>query len=148
MQDSWCQWANRALAGDGQTFERGRPKAETRAEHLSPEDYRRSLDIAAERERDGPCRQFVDRIAEMFGDDGDRYRRLALWLNLERERHLGEPLDPERVVADIDLLADGEIEEYELQAITRELEGRLERRARGDRGEFGEVVRRLGPLRR
>ena len=81
MQDSWCQWANRALAGDGQTFERGRPKAETRAEHLSPEDYRRSLDIAAERERDGPCRQFVDRIAEMFGDDGDddRYRRLALY---------------------------------------------------------------------
>ena len=67
----------------------------------------------------------VDRIAEMFGDNGDddRYRGLALWLNLERERHLGEPLDPERVVADIDLLANGEIEEYELQAITRELEG-------------------------
>ena len=149
MQDSWTEWANREL-GDGVRFQRGRPKAQTRAEHLSPEDYRRSLDIAAERERDGPCRQFVDRIAEICGDDGDddRYRRLALWLNLERERFLGEPLDPERVVADIDLLADGEIDEDELQAITRELEGRLARRARGDRGAFADVVRRLGPLRR
>ena len=51
MQDSWAEYASQHL---GQQFERGRPKARTRSEHLSPEDYRRSLELAAECDRPRP----------------------------------------------------------------------------------------------
>ncbi len=51
MQDSWTEWANRELGRGRVQFQRGKPKALTRAENLSPEDYQRSLEIAAEREQ-------------------------------------------------------------------------------------------------
>ena len=58
MQDSWAAYTSQHL---GQRFERGRPKAQTRSEHLSPEDYKRSLELAADRERDGPSRTRANR---------------------------------------------------------------------------------------
>ena len=67
--------------------------------------------------------EFVLRIAELFGDGAARNRRLAEWLHKERERLLGEPRDPQRMAADIHLLADGEIEEYDL--VAREIEAKL-----------------------
>ena len=116
MQDSWCQWANRALARDGQTFERGRPKAETRAEHLSPEDYRRSLDMAAERERDGPWPELVGRVVAVFDGGKDKgksnEREMVEWLHGQRERRLGKPRDSDRIAADLDLLTDGKLSEH------------------------------------
>ena len=95
MQTSWTEWANREL-GDGRVrFQRGRPKAETRAEHLSPEDYRRSLDIAAERDR--PWRDLVNRIADTFGDGDQRSRQynMVKWLHRRRADVCGEPCDPD-----------------------------------------------------
>ena len=131
MRESWTEWANRELGRDGHTFRRGRPKAKTRAEHLSPEDYRRSLEIAAERERDGPWREFVQRVAELFGDD--RNRKLVDWLHRQREARLREPRDPDQMAADLAFLADCELEEHELQAFIREIEAQLERERREPR---------------
>ena len=126
MQTSWTEWANREL-GDGRVrFQRGRPKAETRAEHLSPEDYRRSLDIAAERDR--PWRDLVDRIAETFGDGDQRSRQynMVKWLHRRRADVCGEPCDPDRIVADLDRLAEGQLTAEEAQTYTEQMEAELE----------------------
>ena len=127
MQTSWTEWANREL-GDGRVrFQRGRPKAETRAEHLSPEDYQRSLDIAAERDR--PWRDLVNRIADTFGDGDQRSRQYEMvkWLHKRRAAMFGEPCDPDRIVADLDRIADGQLTGEELQTYTEEAEAELER---------------------
>ena len=132
MQTSWTEWANREL-GDGRVrFQRGRPKAETRAEHLSPEDYQRSLDIAAE--RDQPWRELALRIAGAFGDGDDGSRRMVEWMHKERERRFGEPCDPDRMADDIQLVSDRDIDEYDRQLIAREIEAKLENERRGPGG--------------
>ena len=129
MQDSWTEWANREL-GDGRVrFQRGRPKAETRAEHLSPEDYQRSLDIAAERDR--PWRELVGRVVAVFdGDKGkSNEREMVEWLHGQRERRLGKPRDSDRIAADLDLLTDGRLPEHELRFAARDIEAELDREA-------------------
>ena len=112
MQDSWAAYASQHL---GQRFERGRPKAQTRSEHLSPEDYKRSLELAADRER--PWRELVGRIVAVFdgGKDKGNEREMVEWLHGQRERRLGKPRDSDRIAADLDLLTDGKLPEHELQ---------------------------------
>ena len=115
MQDAWAEWANREL-GDGRVqFQRGRPKAETRAENLSPEDYKRSLELAADRERDGPWRELVGRIVAVFDGGGkgrSGQRQMVEWLHRQQEG-LGSPRGPDRIAADLDLLTEGKLPEHE-----------------------------------
>ena len=65
----------------------------------------------------------------------------------EASEFLGEPRDPQRMAADIHLLADGEIEEYDLQLVAREIEAKLENERRGRRpGGFGRQPPNSGQL--
>ena len=128
MQDSWTEYASQHL---GQRFERGRPKAQTRSEHLSPEDYKRSLELAADRERDGPWRELVGRIVAVFDGGGkgrSGQRQMVEWLHRQQEG-LGSPRDPDRIAADLDLLTEGKLPEHELQLVARGIEAELDRKA-------------------
>ena len=49
----------------------------------------------------------------------------------EASKFLGEPRDPQRMAADIHLLADGEIEEYDLQLVAPRNRGKVGERTAG-----------------